>query len=121
MQPLPVLIKNICLDKHVLSSLFSFIEIEAMACSKRNLLDCLCWVIYPREVVNLYVVFNKYPYIGVMQNIKVMLSFKTRPRNLDNAGPFCVWLLDYFHACLPRKCICVVNILCDNVMQIQKI
>ena len=55
-----------------------------------------------------------------MQNINVMLSFKTRPKNLDNAGPFCVWLLDYFHACLPRKCICVVNILCDNVMQIQK-
>ena len=46
---------------------------------------------------------------------------KNRPGNLDNARPFCAWLLDYFHACLPRKCIFVVNILCDNVMQIQKI
>ena len=51
----------------------------------------------------------------------INLSFKTRPGNLDNARPFCVWLLDYLHACLPRKCIFVVNILCDNVMQMQKI
>ena len=110
-----------CIDKHVLSSLFSSIEIEATACPKRNLIDCLYWVIYLREGVNLYVVFNEYFYIGVMQNIKVKVSFKTRPGNLDNTGPFCVWLLDYFHAFLPRKCILVLNILCDNVMQIQKI
>ena len=50
----------------------------------------------------------------------IKLSFKTRPGNLDNSRPFCVWLLDYVHACLPRKCIFVVNVLCDNVMQIEK-
>ena len=35
----------------------------------------------------------------------IKLSFKTRPGNLDNSRHFCVWLLDYFHACPPRKCI----------------
>ena len=79
-----------CIDKHVLSSLFSSIEIEAMACPKRNLIDCLYWVIYLREGVNLYVVFNNYLYIGVMQNINVKVTFKTRPGNLDNARPYYV-------------------------------